>query len=235
MKGVLFDLDRTLLDRDTALLNYAKNVWVSRKSKTEEGVERFTARFIEIDARGRGDKRITFEVLVSEFFRDCTPGELQEHFDRNFPRFVLPFEDTVSLLNSLRSDGLRVGVVSNGRSEFQRAKLVGTGILPLLDVVVISEEIGCKKPDPRMFQAALDALCCRPEEAMFVGDSEEADIRGSQAVHMHAILRRYSGEIFPTQALHEVLALGEILSIVRNARKKPNKAPDPTRGARGSS
>jgi FMN phosphatase YigB (HAD superfamily) len=71
MKAVLFDLDRTLLDRDVAFVKYAEQIWAKSKIKSGTKKELFVSRFIHLDARGRGDKRAMFQTLVSEFLPDC--------------------------------------------------------------------------------------------------------------------------------------------------------------------
>jgi len=221
MKAVLFDLDRTLLDRDLAFVKYVEQIWPKSKIKAGTKKELFVSRFIQLDARGRGDKRAMFQTLVSEYLPDCDADALLEKFESVFPATIAPFGDAIPLLVALRKDGVLTGVVSNGRGKFQRAKLASSGLLALLDVVVISEEAGFKKPDPRIFHIALDSLHCAAEEVMFVGDSEETDIRGAKAVGMIAVLRRYSDEDFATEAYKEISSLGEILPLVRSAKTKP--------------
>jgi putative hydrolase of the HAD superfamily len=219
MKAVLFDLDRTLLDRDAAVAKYAGQIWARSGNGMEATGNLFAARFVQLDARGRGDKRILFQTLVSEFLPGFNVEAMREGFEKDFPAAVRPFGDAIPLLKALGQEGVLAGVVSNGRSLFQRAKLAGSGLLPLLDVVVISEEVGFKKPDPRIFKVALDALRCPPEEAMFVGDSEETDVLGAKEVGMHVLLRRYPGERFTTSACGEISSLGEVMSMKRSAMK----------------
>lgn len=221
MKAVLFDLDRTLLDRDVAFVKYAEQIWANSKIKAATKKELFVSRFSQLDARGRGDKRAMFQTLVSEFLPDGDADALLEKFERVFPTAVAPFGDAIPLLEALHKEGILAGIVSNGRGKFQRAKLASSGLLPLVDVVVISEEVGFKKPDPRIFHMALDSLHCTAEEAVFIGDSEETDVRGAKAVGMFAVLRRYPDEAFTTEAGQEITSLGEILPLVRSARTKP--------------
>jgi putative hydrolase of the HAD superfamily len=219
MKAVLFDLDRTLLDRDAAAVEHARWIWSNSSARADATKDFFVARFVQLDARGRGDKRAWFQTLVSEFALSGTAAAMLDEFEREFPAAIAPFGDAIPLLRALRREGVLTGVVSNGRGPFQRAKLAGSGLLPWLDVTVISEEAGFKKPDPRIFRVALEALRCRAKEAMFVGDSEETDVRGARQVGMFAVLRRYPGENFATEANREISSLGEILSLVRSTKE----------------
>ena len=82
----------------------------------------------------------------------------------------------LELLEALHGP-MRIALVSNGVSAIQRGRLGRSPILPLLDAVVISEEIGVSKPDPRMIDAALEALgCADKSQAILLGDSLTADI-----------------------------------------------------------
>jgi putative hydrolase of the HAD superfamily len=62
------------------------------------------------------------------------------------------------------------------------------GVRDLFDVFVFSDEIGCSKPDPRVFEAGLHETGCTPGELVHIGDREEKDIAGPHAVGARAIL-----------------------------------------------
>jgi len=98
--------------------------------------------------------------------------------------------DTVETLHALKRRGLRVGVVSNTyQSSRSLAKsLRRLGLLPSIDALIVSSEVGWGKPHPAIFEEALRRLDVRPEEAVFVGDTVLADIKGAQALGMKAVL-----------------------------------------------
>ena len=81
----------------------------------------------------------------------------------------------------------KVGVVSNNLLEEQRAKLRHCELDRYIDVLMVSEEAGVSKPDPKIFEMALERLDCTAEEAVMVGDSWPADIVGAQASGIRAI------------------------------------------------
>jgi putative hydrolase of the HAD superfamily len=64
------------------------------------------------------------------------------------------------------------------------------GLTPSTTVTVDSTLVGCKKPDPRIFQAALDALRASPAEAVFVGDSLRRDMAGARGMGMRHVWLR---------------------------------------------
>ena len=80
------------------------------------------------------------------------------------------------LLHALRGR-LKIGVITNGPSARQRAKLERFGIEPGdLDTLAISEEVGTTKPDPAIFRYALAGLGVLPARVTMVGDSWENDV-----------------------------------------------------------
>ena len=89
-------------------------------------------------------------------------------------------------LAELRARGLTTGVVSN----FDRrlpGLLAALALAPLLDDVVLPSDAGAEKPDPRIFQLALERLGTPAAASVFVGDSAERDVAGARAAGMRAI------------------------------------------------
>ncbi|MCX2933432.1 HAD-IA family hydrolase [Mycobacterium sp. CVI_P3] len=88
------------------------------------------------------------------------------------PASWVPYPDTVEVLRSLKASGLSTAVVSNIAFDIRPAfDTAGTGA----DEFVLSFEVGVVKPDPRIFQIALQRLGVDPGEAVMVGDSDEND------------------------------------------------------------
>jgi putative hydrolase of the HAD superfamily len=71
-----------------------------------------------------------------------------------------------------------------------REQLAHVGLLPLVDAAVFSGEVGWRKPSPRIFAAALQALGARPGAAVHVGDRVREDIDGAHAAGMRAVRLR---------------------------------------------
>ena len=90
---------------------------------------------------------------------------------------------------------MKIAMVSNGVSAIQRGRLGRSPMLPLLDAIIISEEIGVSKPDPRMVEAALEALGCEDKrEAILLGDSLTADIPAANAAGVDSIYLDHGGK-----------------------------------------
>jgi HAD superfamily hydrolase (TIGR01509 family) len=87
----------------------------------------------------------------------------------------------------LRGAGLKLAVVSNSEGTIEQM-LIEVGLRELLDAVVDSTVVGAIKPDPRIFQIALDRLGVSPADALMVGDSPSADVAGAHAAGLRAAL-----------------------------------------------
>lgn len=78
----------------------------------------------------------------------------------------------------------RIGIVTDGGSERQRAKLAASGLADRMAAVVISGDIRAQKPAPRIFREALAELDAEPAQTLFVGDDLSRDIGGARAAGM---------------------------------------------------
>jgi HAD superfamily hydrolase (TIGR01509 family) len=93
-------------------------------------------------------------------------------------------EELVSLIHHLRNDGYRTGLLSNGPASRDH-HLEQLGIADGFDVIVVSGCEGLLKPDPAIFELALERLGVQAEEAVFVDDFRE-NVATAQQVGLHA-------------------------------------------------
>ena len=97
------------------------------------------------------------------------------------------FRDIINTLQMLKERGLLLGLISNAGQDMQKT-YKELGLQPYLDYYVTSHEVGYDKPQPEIFQAALQKAKVKPAEAIYVGDQYELDIIGARGVGMAAIL-----------------------------------------------
>ncbi|MGN0745272.1 MAG: YjjG family noncanonical pyrimidine nucleotidase [Aristaeellaceae bacterium] len=89
---------------------------------------------------------------------------------------------------------MKIALVSNGVSAIQRGRLSRCPFTPMLNAVIISEELGVSKPDPAMVYAALEALGCQDKsEAVLLGDSLTADIAAARNAGVDSIFLSRKG------------------------------------------
>jgi HAD superfamily hydrolase (TIGR01493 family) len=206
IEAVLFDLHSTLLDQG------ASAVWT-----------RAAAHRLAIPESDLGDPQVhaVLDTLWDHAKahdphsrRDLSPVDHRRVFDElvaaaglTLPRPVLDalyaeqfaawhaYDDTVATLRALREAGVRVAVVSNICHDI-RWLLAREGILPLVETVVLSFEVGVVKPDRRIFAAALDGLGgIAPERALMVGDAWRDDGAAAGYGIRSLVLPRTSGRV----------------------------------------
>ena len=96
---------------------------------------------------------------------------------------------THALLDSLREEGLKLGLVSNAFDPgwLLRRDLEQMGIEQRIDVAVFSSEVGVRKPHPEIFGRALAAIEVAPERTLFVGDRLYEDVHGAAELGMTTV------------------------------------------------
>ena len=101
------------------------------------------------------------------------------------------FADSLPTLEALRDRGYRLGLVSNtpwGTPDYLWVgQLERFALAPLFDAACFSSDVGFRKPDARIFQAALDRLRAPARRALFVGDDPAADIVGAASMGIRAV------------------------------------------------
>ena len=240
IRGILFDFDGTVgdswggYDRQREAIHTA----LARRVPGLDLAE-FESRYV-----GLGDHH--YEVMLreghdyDEFRRRRLREALapwRELDDALFEEYVelhheaidgLPaYPDALETIRSLRSQGIRVGVLTNGPSELQRRKLRASGLLEELDAVAISGEIGAHKPDARAFERALELLGTRAEETAMVGDDLVNDVGGALAAGFAAVVwvERRPGE--PPEGAYLVRQVAEVPKILGLTGETPNEVPLP--------
>ncbi|MCP2036698.1 HAD superfamily hydrolase (TIGR01549 family) [Planomicrobium sp. HSC-17F08] len=191
IKAVIFDLDGTLLDRDASLKSFVDAQYERFKSRLEKVPKsRYVERFIELDARGMVWKDRVYQQMAEEFALPVAWEVLLEDYMTGFKQHCIPFPNLKFLLEQLKGRSLRLGIISNGKGQFQLDAIQALGIETYMDVILISEWEGMKKPDPNLFKKALARLGVASEEAMYVGDHLDNDIKGARAAGIKTIWKR---------------------------------------------
>jgi putative hydrolase of the HAD superfamily len=113
----------------------------------------------------------------------------------------------------LRDAGVRIAVVSNWDCSLPDV-LAEVGLGGAVDATVVSAEVGVTKPDPGIFEIALERLRRQPGEALMVGDSLETDVAGAQAAGIPAVLLDRVGTAPPGAGVEKVESLSDVVSLV---------------------
>jgi HAD superfamily hydrolase (TIGR02253 family) len=212
IKVVLFDLDDTLIHfddywkaslmetirRHPATKSFDPDVLFERLREMNQVYEKLYHRQ-EISLRDFRNLRLIralagLNVEIDEHVADDF-NALHQHISRHYMKAN---PELLQMLTRLRQT-YALGVVTNGTSGWQRQKIEALGIQPLFseEAVIISEEVGSEKPAPEIFREALARFRVRPEEAVFVGDSWENDVKGPMRIGMKAIWYNKKNETPP--------------------------------------
>jgi putative hydrolase of the HAD superfamily len=194
VKSVLFDLDGTLLDRDKSIEQFI-TVQHDRLNDRLSHIPKidYANRFIELDCNGHVWKDKVYQTLVDEFNIDrLSWQDLLQDYKTQFQFHCLPFPCLFEMLDVLKQQGYLLGIISNGRGEFQTQAISGLGIQDYFDTILISEIEQLRKPQPEIFHRAIERLGVSAQNSIFVGDNPEADILGAKNAGMQAIWKRSS-------------------------------------------
>ncbi len=127
------------------------------------------------------------------------------------------YEDTFSVLDTLRDKGYRMIMLTNGSPSLQNTKLKLTPeLVPYFDHIVISGDFGIGKPDASIFEHVLNIANLDASDALMVGDNLMTDILGSSRVQMRNVwINRddatMDAEVAPT---YEVKSLTELVTLI---------------------
>jgi len=122
------------------------------------------------------------------------------------------FDGTFELLDYLRPK-YKLHIITNGFEEVQTRKLQNSNIAVFFNTVTNSERVGVKKPNPKIFQYALNMASTLPQNSVMIGDNLEADILGAEAVGFNTI-HFTQEETMSSQNAYRVTSLQEIKNLL---------------------
>lgn len=188
LKAVLLDLDGTLLDTAPDLAA-AVNAMLDG-----QGLDPLPEHVVR-DLIGRGIPHLVEKSLVAAGLPltcELEPALISfgGHYARLNGRASRPYPGVIEALQRLRAAKLKLACVTNKAATFTKPLLEKSGLAPLLDAVVSSDEVGRRKPHPAPFLHACKLLGVLPAEAVVIGDSAN-DAEGARAAGCKVLLVTY--------------------------------------------
>ena len=205
VKDIFFDLDHTLWDFDKNSMLAFKRVFKKFKITIEfdaflkiyepinvEYWKKYREDKVSKENLRRGrliDSFIFFDLIyTTEKIDEIADAYIQElPFDNHL------FEGAVEILDYLILK-YKLHIITNGFEEVQHKKLKNSGIDHYFSTVTTSEEVGLKKPNPKVFLTALNKANSLPNQSVMIEDSLEADILGANNIGMQTIFYNYRNE-----------------------------------------
>ncbi|PEM28139.1 HAD family hydrolase [Bacillus wiedmannii] len=215
IQAVLFDLDGTLLDRRQSLEQFIYDQY-NRFSSHLMSIEKteYCSRFLELDNNGYTWKDKVYATLLCEYnITTLTPEQLLHDYIANFQHYCIPFQNMHELLQRLTQQNMKIGIITNGFTDFQMNNLRALNIHTYTNTILVSEAEGIKKPHPEIFERALQKLDVKASECLYVGDHPENDVLASERVGILGVWKRDSflGDFEHPRTVNDLL---EVLSFV---------------------
>jgi len=234
---VFFDVDRTLLDFDTAAELGIKNVFDKFRAEIKTDYAEFLFQwrkwaqfYFDEYSEGKWTHWEQKRMRLWKTFQVTGGIELSyEEADRRFAFYekvyeenICLFPDVISVLDALQKAGVPMGVITNGEEPIQLAKLERFGLKKYFDVVVVSSSAGVSKPDPEIGRLAAEKIGNPdPSEIFFIGDSLAHDIPLALALGWKGIFINRSGKKYDVPAgIMEIHSLQEIVPQITGSFQK---------------
>jgi len=130
--------------------------------------------------------KLVFEGLGKEISEDFSL-ELGEAYLARTPYKPHLMPKAIETLEHLQNKKYHLHIITNGFADVQKTKLSYSGLERFFDLVVTSENAGCKKPNPAIFEYALKACRARKSECVMIGDNLATDIEGAWQANIRSI------------------------------------------------
>jgi HAD superfamily hydrolase (TIGR01509 family) len=180
--AVLFDAGGTLILQDPVEMS-------ARLGSPIDPMAAHRAHYVAMaefsDRRLQGDA-LDWDWWLERYFGllgVAEPHLAGERIDRGYGLWHHPLAGVAEAIEALRRNGIRVAVVSNSDGSVTES-LARAGLADLFEFVIDSHEVGVSKPNPQIFEVALERMGLGPSEAWYVGDSVFHDVNGALAASM---------------------------------------------------
>lgn len=201
-KHLFFDLDHTIWDFDKNAEETLHDLYFKYKfddlfniPTSDSFIETYTVnnhRVWGLYHHGKIDKPTLRYLRFADTFTQLGvdpsmfPTEFEEEYLAICPTKTNLFPNAHETLAYLK-DKYTLHLISNGFKEACEKKLEHSKLAPYFNTIVISEIVGINKPDPRIFEHALQNGQAQREQAVMIGDNIDADVRGAQNAGIEAI------------------------------------------------
>lgn len=194
-----YGIDFTLADYDE-FQAVNKPLWVAYQNK-------------EITAEGL--QRTRFEKISQQTGQD--PLALNQELMAEMALVSTPLDNVVEMLSALHGK-VKMAIITNGFNALQQKRLNNTNTDHFFEFVVVSENVGAAKPEPKIFEAAFAQMGdVDKSKVLMIGDTLASDVLGGNRVGVDSVWFNPNGhknetDIQPTYEIRSILELVEIAS-----------------------
>jgi HAD superfamily hydrolase (TIGR02253 family) len=221
IKGILFDMDNTLLDFMYYKRETAK---ATAKAMVEKGLpanekEIYKKIFEIYDEKGIEYQKTCYDV-VKPYNLEIHRAEKIQHagiiaYIRKKYEIIKPYPGVKKTLKKIKEKKIKMGIVSDAPRNKIWDRLILSGLEDEFEVVVSQSDTLKYKPHPSSFQLALQKIKLKPNEILFVGDNPGRDIKGAKKIGMKTCLAKYGQEFYSKDKADYVLEkIEDLLNII---------------------
>ncbi|MCX6218446.1 YjjG family noncanonical pyrimidine nucleotidase [Spirosoma sp.] len=227
-KHLFFDLDHTLWDFDRNSAECITELYDTFRL-ADLGIEsaaEFSRQFVAINRQlwADFDKNLIEHTYIRKHrfplvFRAMGVDESAVHADMNveylklLPRKPHLLESAKELLDHLNGR-YTMHIITNGFAEIQAVKMDSAEIAHYFTHVITSENANAKKPNPLVFQYAMEISGTNPSESLMIGDNYEADILGAKGVGLDTVFYNPQGQPVSDPPTYDIRHWKELMAIL---------------------
>lgn len=190
-KGIILDLDDTLYDYKKCHEKSIETVinYIIEHNEKHKNYEYIFEVYNKINNKLKHElkntasshnKSIYFKHLLEELKLDYSYFKILHHlYWTNFYTGMVCFEGVKDFIIWNKTNGIKIGILTDYETEYQIIKLEKLGLLSYIDHIVTSEEVGIEKPSVNMFFQILRKMNLSCDEVIMIGDNYEKDIIGA--------------------------------------------------------
>ena len=226
IRGVLFDIDDTLVDLEYAMTTALREVsehllpgldqagWAKFGRIFTHETTHFYDRYLAGELTFNEQRLLRGRAALGHFGVELDEGEASRTWVAEYHRrqvaYVRAFSDVAGVLDALDAAGVPYGAVSNNVHDYQRAKLDGAG-LERIKILVGTDTVGAAKPEPAIYLEGVRLLGTTPGETLYVGDNRLLDADGATAAGLVGVWLNRTGEVVEDFAGRQVDSLSALL------------------------
>lgn len=223
MRGLLFDLDDTLITTRSAMMTgvvkAVRTLWPqTTPTRAAAAAHRFredpSGLFVAFTRGHMSFEQMRAERVadLADFLHARLPSEPDRAwaaaYDEHFFAGLAPFGDVAEALTTAHAHGLALGVLTNGSGRYTQEKLAAAGLTGTFEVVITRDTLGVGKPAPEVFHHACRRIGVTPGECAYIGDEFTVDPVGAQDAGLSGLWLRRQGDPATSNDLQAARARG---------------------------
>jgi putative hydrolase of the HAD superfamily len=188
INAVIFDLDDTLLDRSKTFSSYSEYLvdnFIQNKTSFDEK-KNIILMLKDMDKNGYENRTVFYNKIVETWGLKYMAEDLEQNWFEQFDKHSVPAYKLIETLEYVY-EKYKLAIITNGSSYMQNKKVDALGIRKYFNEIIISNDVGIKKPEKDIFILCCDRLNIVPSEAVYIGDNYEIDIMGAIGAGLNAI------------------------------------------------